>query len=48
MAQQNEMQKDPQEYIQSLQLPELRFANSEEFEKEVERINKKLAEKQAG
>jgi hypothetical protein len=39
------MQKDPLTYIESLQLPELSFANSELFQQEVDRVTAKFEQK---
>jgi hypothetical protein len=39
------MGKDPKQYIRDLREPELAFADSKEFEEEVERVKAKLEQK---
>ncbi len=48
MTEQSQMQRDPHQYIKSLEVPKLKFADSEDFQKELERVNKKIADKQNG
>lgn len=44
-AQQEAMQKNPSEYIATLVEPQLEYANSENFQKEVERVQAKFEQK---
>lgn len=44
-AQQDQMMKDPSEYIKDLLPPTLSFVESEQFEQEVARVQQKLQQK---
>ena len=46
-AQQDQMMKDPSEYIKDLLPPTLSFVESEQFEQEVARVQQKLQQKEA-